>query len=111
MCDRASRDFEEAIYENTYVNTARADMPKNMTLVEKTLSSFEIEVNGSDDIASLFLMTPYYWRTKESDKETNNDSASGYVFPAARPLPPNDNTKQSIRRNEPSWVKGALQRQ
>ena len=61
--------LKEAIYENTYVNTARADMPKNMTLVEKTISSFEIEVVGSDDIASLFLMTPYYWRTKESDKE------------------------------------------
>ena len=61
--------LKEALYESTYVNSARADMPKNMTLVEKTVSSFEIEVNGQEDIASLFLMTPYYWRTKESDKE------------------------------------------
>ena len=61
--------LKEALYESTYANSARADMPKNMTLVEKTVSSFEIEVNGQEDIASLFLMTPYYWRTKESDKE------------------------------------------
>lgn len=61
--------LKEALYENTYVNTARADMPKNMTLVEKTTVEFEIEVKGSEDIANLFLMTPYYWRTKESDKE------------------------------------------
>ncbi len=60
--------LKEALYENTYVNTARADMPKGMTLVEKVISSFDIEVRGQDDIASLFLMTPYYWRTKESDK-------------------------------------------
>lgn len=61
--------LKEALYDNTYVNTSRADMPKKMTLVERTVSSFEIEVKGREDIASLFLMTPYYWRTKESDKE------------------------------------------
>ncbi len=61
--------LKEALYENTYVNTARADMPKNMELVEKVTAEFEIEVDGSEDIANLFLMTPYYWRTRESDKE------------------------------------------
>lgn len=61
--------LKEALYENTYVNTARADLPKNMILVEKVTAGFEIEVKGSEDIGNLFLMTPYYWRTKESDKE------------------------------------------
>ncbi len=61
--------LKEALYETTYANTARADMPQNMTLVERAVSSFDIEVCGNDDIQSLFLMTPYYWRTKESDKE------------------------------------------
>lgn len=61
--------LKEALYESTYVNTARADLPKNMTLVERTVASFEIEVCGSEDIGNLFLMTPYYWRTRESDKE------------------------------------------
>ena len=61
--------LKEALYENTYVNTQRADLPKNMTLVERTVEGFDIEVCGSEDIANLFLMTPYYWRTRESDKE------------------------------------------
>ena len=61
--------LKEALYESTYVNTARADLPKNMTLVERTVASFEIEVCGTEDIGNLFLMTPYYWRTRESDKE------------------------------------------
>lgn len=61
--------LKKVLYDNTYVNTARADLPKNMTLVEKNIISFEIEVHGSEDISALFLMTPYYWRTRESDKE------------------------------------------
>ena len=61
--------LKEALYENTYVNTSRADMPKGMALVEKVVCSFDIEVCGNEDIGNLFLMTPYYWRTRESDKE------------------------------------------
>lgn len=61
--------LKEALYENTYLNSARADMPKEMTLVERTCKAFNIEVLGNDDISSLFLMTPYYWRTKTGDKE------------------------------------------
>ena len=61
--------LKEALYENTYVNTARADMPREMQLVERETASFDIQVVGGEYIANLFLMTPYYWRTKESDKE------------------------------------------
>ena len=61
--------LKRAIYDDTYENGERADLPKNMTLVERTLTRFEIEVEGKDDIAALFSMTPYYWRTSEADKE------------------------------------------
>lgn len=61
--------LKRAIYDDTYENGERADLPKNMTLVERKVTRFEIEVEGKDDIAALFSMTPYYWRTSESDKE------------------------------------------
>ena len=61
--------LKRAIYEDTYENGERADLPKNMTMVERRTVHFEIEVKGKDDIAALFSMTPYYWRTSESDKE------------------------------------------
>ena len=61
--------LKRAIYEDTYENGERADLPKNMTMVERRTVHFEIEVKGKNDIAALFSMTPYYWRTSESDKE------------------------------------------
>lgn len=61
--------LKRAIYEDTYENGERADLPKNMTMVERQVIRFEIEVDGKEDIAALFSMTPYYWRTSESDKE------------------------------------------
>lgn len=61
--------LKRAIYDDTYENSERADLPKQMTHVEKEIIRFEIEVCGKDDIAALFSMTPYYWRTSEGDKE------------------------------------------
>ena len=61
--------LKRAIYKDTYENGERADLPKNMTMVERQLVRFELEVVGKDDIAALFSMTPYYWRTSEADKE------------------------------------------
>ena len=61
--------LKRAIYDDIYENGERADLPKNMAFVEKQTVSFEIEVCGKDDIAALFSMTPYYWRTSEGDKE------------------------------------------
>jgi 23S rRNA (guanine745-N1)-methyltransferase len=61
--------LKRAIYNDTYENGERADLPKNMTMVERQLVRFELEVVvGKDDIAALFSMTPYYWRTSEGDK-------------------------------------------
>ena len=31
--------------------------------------SYTIEVDGNEGIMSLFAMTPYYWRTSQSDGE------------------------------------------
>jgi 23S rRNA (guanine745-N1)-methyltransferase len=51
------------VYDEVYVNEARADLPQQMTLIDQTTVEGEITVNGSEMIAALFSMTPYYWRT------------------------------------------------
>jgi len=61
--------LKRAIYDDVYENGQRADLPCVMEHIDKIVSTYSITVNGSDDIAALFSMTPYYWRTSESDKE------------------------------------------
>lgn len=60
--------LKQVLYENTYENGERADLPRSCTLVEKITSRFDIKVD-KEYIGALFSMTPYYWRTSESDKE------------------------------------------
>ncbi len=59
--------LKKAIYDNTYTNGERTDLPEKMILEGKRNVSFEIEIEGNDNVKSLFSMTPYYWRTGESD--------------------------------------------
>lgn len=59
--------LKEAVYEETHVNEERADMPKNMALIEKQRLEYDITVEGKDNILNLFAMTPYYWKTSQSD--------------------------------------------
>lgn len=61
--------LKRAVYDEQYENRERADLPKNMTKVATVLANDKITVEGKEDISSLFSMTPYYWRTSESDKE------------------------------------------
>ena len=61
--------LKDAIYDNVKENDGRADMPKNMRLLEERRIRFDITVNGQTDIQNLFSMTPYYWRTSPSDSE------------------------------------------
>ena len=61
--------LKRAVYDNVYENGERADMPTDMQHIEKIIAKHEITVFGEADIAALFSMTPYYWRTSESDRE------------------------------------------
>ena len=61
--------LKKALYDNVYENEERADLPKNMEHVECQYAHYSMNVSGKDKIAALFSMTPYYWRTSESDKE------------------------------------------
>ena len=59
--------LKRAIYDTTYKNTEREDMPKGMTLAEETTVSFLLALEDKELISALFSMTPYYYRTSEAD--------------------------------------------
>ncbi len=61
--------LKKAIYETTYKNEPRGDLPRNMELLEKRTVAFEITLEGQNDIQNLFAMTPYFYRTSREDKE------------------------------------------
>lgn len=60
--------LKRAIYDSTYENGERSDLPRSMQHVEKVTFFDTVSVNGRDDVEALFSMTPYYWRTGEVDK-------------------------------------------
>ena len=59
--------LKSAIYDTVYTNEERADMPKEMLLLDKHNLSYVIELEGADAIRNLFSMTPYSYRTSEKD--------------------------------------------
>ena len=61
--------LKKAIYDDVYENGERADLPKNMEKVDCINAHYSWKIYGKDNIAALFSMTPYYWRTSEGDKE------------------------------------------
>jgi 23S rRNA (guanine745-N1)-methyltransferase len=61
--------LKRALYDETYENAQRADLPAGMALVERQVVRDEIEVVGQEQIEHLFSMTPYYWRTSPQDKQ------------------------------------------
>lgn len=64
--------LKRAIYDVARGNDGRADLPGSMELVEEIRVRFDICVEGREQIASLFAMTPYYWKTSVSDGEKLN---------------------------------------
>ena len=61
--------LKHTIYDTAKENDGRADMPKNMKLLEERRVCFDIDVRGNENILNLFSMTPYYWRTSQTDSE------------------------------------------
>lgn len=61
--------LKRALYDVTYENPGRADLPQNMKLLSRESLRGKICLQSSEQIQNLFSMTPYYWRTSPSDKE------------------------------------------
>jgi 23S rRNA (guanine745-N1)-methyltransferase len=67
--ERHLMGLKRALYDVPRVNDERADLPQGMILLEEARVTGEICVKGSEAIANLFAMTPYYWRTSKADGE------------------------------------------
>ncbi len=61
--------LKEKLYEHPYLNPGRADLPKQMQLLTRRRLNYSINVTGEQQIAALFSMTPYYWRTGKTDRQ------------------------------------------
>ncbi|MBQ8415575.1 MAG: methyltransferase domain-containing protein [Clostridia bacterium] len=61
--------LKETLYEDPYLNPGRADLPAQMRQIDRQRLTYTINVEGEEQIAALFSMTPYYWRTSEADKQ------------------------------------------
>ena len=59
--------LKKAIYDTTYKNTEREDMPKGMSLVEEITVAYMLSLEEKILISALFSMTPYYYRTSDAD--------------------------------------------
>lgn len=64
--------LKRAIYDTVRENDGREDLPKTLRLVEEKSVTFEICVEGREDLYDLFAMTPYYWKTSKEDGEKLN---------------------------------------
>ena len=65
--ERHLMGLKEQIYDDPYANQGRADLPEQMTLIERRRVHQTITVTGQSMIEALFSMTPYYWRTSKAD--------------------------------------------
>ena len=61
--------LKRVLYAETHLNSPRADLPKGMAAIDEMRVRYEITVEGSESIANLFAMTPYYWRTSPADAQ------------------------------------------
>ena len=59
--------LKSAIYDTVHHNDERADMPTQLKKISSERLTYDIRVEGSDNIKNLFAMTPYYWKTSHSD--------------------------------------------
>ena len=64
--------LKHAVYDAVYENEGRADMPRDggaFAYIDTVRLSYTVTVEGEDAIQNLFSMTPYYWRTNQTDKK------------------------------------------
>ena len=57
--------LKDAIYDSVVLNDTRADLPRELSLIEQLNVKYMISIDNQDDIRRLFGMTPYRFRTSE----------------------------------------------
>ena len=61
--------LKSAIYKNPYKNEVADTALSGFTLIGKDELRYELKLDSRESIKSLFMMTPYAYRTKKEDKE------------------------------------------
>ncbi len=59
--------LKRVIYDEIHHNDQRADMPTELQKLSQKRLKYTVRVNGNENIKNLFAMTPYYWKTSQSD--------------------------------------------
>ncbi len=67
--ERHLLSLKDAIYDTSTLNTERADLPAGLFEVESRRISYDFDLNSPEQIADLFAMTPYYYRTSRESAE------------------------------------------
>ena len=65
-------ELKEKIYDKPYKNDEKLPETKELILKATHKVKEKITLNSKEDIESLFMMTPYYYRTSEKDKDKLN---------------------------------------
>lgn len=61
-------ELKKAVYEKPYKNEVSDMNIEGFELIDKKIVHETIELESNEDIISLFSMTPYYYKTSQSDK-------------------------------------------
>ena len=61
-------EIKQAVYDSPYENDETLPDYPLLKLIEQKRLQIKAEVKSSEDLHSLFSMTPYYYRTSESDR-------------------------------------------
>lgn len=61
-------ELKKAVYENAYQNEGRRDLPEKLDLKKEKKITYKFTAS-KEELESLFLMTPYAFKTSISDKE------------------------------------------
>ena len=62
-------EMKEVLYENPYENEKKDTYYEGFEFVKRIPVKGRIEIDNNADIASLFSMTPYYWKTDVKGSE------------------------------------------
>ena len=60
--------LKKAVYQRPYLNPPVAEKPEGFTFLRGEDVRFELTLDSREDIADLFAMTPYYYKTSADDQ-------------------------------------------
>lgn len=79
-------NLKTLLYDTPYLNTEEETSYEGLKEAKKIKVEFKLNIESSNDILSLFTMTPYFWRTPKGAQEkilstpSLTDTASFYIL-------------------------------